>query len=261
MSDDRKTDIAHVMDIGSTAITDTAQEIARRPDRREVIKIAFALVVVVSLFMCGVAIWVATAANSTSAQSAAAAQAAVATAQDNRKLAQTAYDQAVAANRTLAERGQPQISVPAPTGGDPTNTIVSAATARVLASLPDPRPTAAALGQAIATYLSLNPVTPAGPTVAQLSTALAAYFALNPPAAGPRGEPGAPGKDGINGVDGARGADGATPTAEQIQAAVCPAGAFATIDVPTTDGGTASIYTCLVNRTSPVTSTTAVSTP
>lgn len=255
--DERQTDIADILTIGEGAVADSVTEMKRRPDRREVIRIVVLVVIVANLFMGGVSIWVATAANSNSAASAASAQAAAQTAEDNKKLSQAAYDQAQEANRALAQRGQPQVPVPPVSSEDPTETIVAAATARVLASLPDLRPTAAELGQAVAGYLALNPITPSGPSIGQISQALAGYFAVNPPPPGPAGADGAAGKDGVNGQDGKPGADGtkgdkgdpgepgATPTAEQIQAAVCPAGSFQQVQVLSTNG-VVTIYTCLI---------------
>lgn len=256
--EERETDLAEILTLGEHAVSDTNAEMKRRPDRREVIRIVVLVVIVANLFMGGISIWVATAANSSSAASVATAQAAAKTAEDNKQLAQSAYDQAMEANRALAQRGQPQVPVPPPTTGDPTDTIVAAATARVLASLPDLHPTAAQLGQAVASYLAVNP--PPGPTVSQISQALAGYLAVNPPAAGPAGpagqtggkgdtgpigEKGDKGDTGSKGETGPQGEPGATPSAEQIQAAVCPAGSFQTVQVLTTTG-IANIYTCLI---------------
>jgi hypothetical protein len=175
------------------------------------------------------------------------------------------------ANRTLEQRGQAPVPIPEPGRAADTEVITASATARVLASLPDARPTSAQLGQAVAQYLAANPVRPGSPTPQQLGASLAGYFATNPP---PSGEPGQPGVDGQPGQDGQPGANGAPgeqgpqgpqgppPTAEQIQAAVadylrdhpealCPnGGVFSQLRVVLADGGTADVWSCVVSTTS-----------
>jgi hypothetical protein len=165
------------------------------------------------------------------------------------------------ANGELAQRGQPQVPIPTPGTAPDTDVIVAAATARVLASLPDSTPSTAALGQAVARYVAENPVTPAQPTPGQISSALAGYFATNPPPSGPPGATGAPGQNGANGADGQPGADGPPgrpPTAEEIEAAVgqyfaehpealCPrGGSIAQLRVQLADGGSADTWQCVV---------------
>jgi hypothetical protein len=188
------------------------------------------------------------------------------------------------ANRELAARGQATVPIPQPGQAPDTEVIVSAATARVLASLPNLRPTAAELGQAVARYVAANPIAAPGPTPLQISTALAGYLATNPPPKGERGatgETGATGKTGDQGPkgdkgdQGDRGADGHTPTTEEIQAAfaaylrdhpdaLCPrGGTFAQLTVRTENGGTADVYTCVVATypTTPPPSTTPPALP
>lgn len=171
------------------------------------------------------------------------------------------------ANTELAARGQATVPIPQPGQAADTEVIVSAATARVLASLPNLHPTAAELGQAVARYVAANPIQAPGPTPLQISTALAGYLATNPPPKGERGETGATGKTGDQGAKGDqgekgdkgdRGEDGHTPTTEEIQAAfadylrshpdaLCPrGGTFAQLTVRTENGGTADVYTCVV---------------
>jgi len=181
-----------------------------------------------------------------------------------------------AANRQLEQRGQAPVPIPAPGTASDTDVIVSAAAAKVLASLPDTRPTAAQLGQAVAGYLAANPIVPVGPSSTQLASALAGYFAVHPPpsgAAGPSGPSGAPGTPGATGAtgpsgaagpsgapgaQGAKGDPGPAPTEAQIQQAfqdyirqhpdaLCPdGGSFGEIRVQLSNGGSADTYTCIV---------------
>lgn len=162
------------------------------------------------------------------------------------------------ANQELAQRGQPQVPIPTPGTAPDTDVIVSAATARVLASLPTPAPTTEQLGAAVARYITANPITPAAPTAGQISEALAGYLAVNPPPSGPPGPTGEPGTNGSNGGDGPTGPAGPGPTADQIETAVgqwladhpdalCPrGGSIAQIRVQLSDGGSADTYTCVV---------------
>jgi len=183
-----------------------------------------------------------------------------------RKLAEDAHALGATANKTLSERGQATVPIPAPgTTGD-TEVLVAAATARVLASLPDLRPTAAELGGAVARYLSLNPI-PAPQLVVE---AVAAYFAANPPPSG------APGRDcdpavipECRGPQGEKGDKGDPPTAQEIQAALeqyirenpnvlCPrGGSFAQLRVQLADGGIADTWTCVVQVAPSTTTTTS----
>ncbi|WP_372672964.1 hypothetical protein [Amycolatopsis kentuckyensis] len=182
--------------------------------------------------------------------------------------AKTAGDRA---NAELSRRGQAQVPIPNPGQASDTDVIVSAATARVLASLPSVRPTAAELGAGIARYVADNPITVPGPTPMQISASLAGYLATNPPPAGPTGAAGRDGQQGPKGDKGDRGEQGPAPTTEQIQdafasylrehpEALCPkGGTFAQVRVVLANGGTADTYTCVVatNPPSPASSTTA----
>lgn len=124
-----------------------------------------------------------------------------------RQLAEDAQAQGQAANKTLADRGQATVPIPQPGNSTDSDVLVAAATAQVLASLPDTRPTASQLGEAVARYVASNP-SAVGPSPQQLAASLAGYLATNPPP---------PGKDGEDGVDGQ---PGRPPTAEEIAAAV-----------------------------------------
>lgn len=188
----------------------------------------------------------------------AGTDAALAVVRDQAKDAKTAGDQA---NAQLQARGQAAVPIPQPGQAPDIDVVVSAATARVLASLPNQRPTAAELGEAVARWFAANPINPPGPTPLQVAAALAGYLATNPPPAGPKGEQGAqgqPGHDGAKGDQGDPGKDGHTPTTEEIQQAfadylrdhpdaLCPkGGTFAQLSVVTQDGGSADVYTCVV---------------
>ena len=174
------------------------------------------------------------------------------------------------ANAELEARGQAAVPIPQPGQAPDIEVIVSAATARVVASLPDSRPTAADLGAAVARYVAANPIQPPGPTPLQIAGGLAAYFATNPP---PSGESGAPGEPGQPGNQGERGQDGHTPTTEEIQTAfvgylrdhpdaLCPSGgSFAQLRVQLSDGGSADSWQCVVATYPPPTTETTTDPP
>lgn len=220
MTTDRRDELVSALEDAGDAVQHAEKALDRKPGRREVTKIAVTAAIVISVIMGAVAIGVSTLAISEAARTSADQRAAAKDAETNRKLAESAYSSAQDANRALQNRGQAPVPLPPPGDEDPTDTIVAAATARVLAQLPDTRPTAGQLAQAVAEYFILNPV---GPTPGQLSSSLAKYFADNPPPpgpAGPSGQRGAPGQDGQPGADGQPGKDGVdgrTPTAEDIQ--------------------------------------------
>lgn len=172
-----------------------------------------------------------------------------------RRLAEEAREQGIAANAELLRRGQAAVPIPTPGTAPDSEVLTAAAAARVLAQLPDMRPTAAQLGAAIGTYLAANPITPAGPTPTQIAAALAGYFATSPPPSGP---PGPSGEPGAPGAKGEKGEPGRPPTAEEIQVALasylsenpnalCPKGGeFAQLRVMLADGRTADTWQCVV---------------
>ncbi|MEU0531969.1 collagen-like triple helix repeat-containing protein [Amycolatopsis tolypomycina] len=212
------------------------------------------VVAVLALLFSVGAVWVLS--GVTSRQDAT--DAAISVVRDNAAKAREAGDKA---NATLAARGQPGVPIPQPGQAADVDVIVSAATAQVLAALPNLRPTAAELGAQVARWFAANPITPPGPTPVQISAALAGYLATNPPPPGPqgeRGERGETGQKGDTGDKGETGEPGHTPTSEEIQAefaaylrdhpdALCPkGGTFAQLSVATGDGGTADVYTCVI---------------
>lgn len=161
-----------------------------------------------------------------------------AAADEIRRIAEEAALDAGAANNELAQRGQEQVPVPAPGEASDSEVLVAAATARVLAALPDSQPvTAGAIAAEVANYLTRNPPTAVGPTMGQIADAVAAYLQANPPPRGQDGQDGRDGDDGDDGRDGVtppcmsepnqcRGEDGQdgeagrTPTADEIRAAL-----------------------------------------
>jgi hypothetical protein len=175
-----------------------------------------------------------------------------------RRLAEIAADEGRAANEELARRGQPQVPIPDPKDGD-VGTLVAAATAQVLATLPE-RPTAEQMAAAISQYVAARPGA-FGPSPQQIGDAVASHLAANPPPPGETGRPGVDGVDGRPGADGEPGRDGVdgrTPTTEEIRAALadylrdnpdvlCPRGGqFAQLRVQLSDGGTADTWQCVV---------------
>jgi hypothetical protein len=256
---------------GVRALAERAPEEARRAAQDEVRRwwprIIISVAVVVALIVIGggyaiVDLYVRSGATS----------AALSTLQQAQQ-AKTSGDKA---NSELAQRGQPQVPIPTPGTAPDTDVIVASAAARVLASLPDRTPSAAALGQAVARYVAANPVAPAQPTPGQISSAVAGYFAANPPPSGPPGPSGGPGQNGANGADGQPGANGAPgrpPTAEEIEAAVgayfrdhpealCPnGGSIAQLRVQLADGGSADTWTCVVATYPAPTTTPALPIP
>ncbi len=266
------------LDEGLALVRQDADESARREVWRHTWpKIAVA-VAVLSLVVSGVTVW----ALSGLYDYRATNEAAVSVLRTQATDAKAAGDRA---NEQLAARGQAPVPIPLPGQATDTDVIVSAATARVLAALPDARPTAAELGGGIAQYFAANPITPPGPTPLQISTALAGYLATSPPPSGPKGDsgengqPGQPGQKGDPGDKGDTGEPGRPPTSEEIQAAfasylrdnpnaLCPkGGVFAQLTIAIEDGGTADVYTCVVETypsttmPAPGTTTTPLSPP
>jgi len=234
-------------------------EIEIKPSRREVVRIAVAAAIIISVLGSAFSIAVSTLALGQAQQTAAD----VAT---NERLARQAYDAAQAANGQLSARGQAQVPVPPPSSQDPTATIVAASAARVLASLPA-TPTAQQVAQQLAADQALNPPAPAPSAVIRV---VADYLAQHPAPAGPtgeRGQPGTNGKDGDTGPAGPEGKQGPPPTAEEIQAAMCPSstGTLGTASrLQAEDGTTYTIYGCIVEASPPSTSSaipTTIETP
>lgn len=185
-----------------------------------------------------------------------------------RRLAEQGYTLGETANAELSRRGQQTVPIPEPGTRDDGEVLVAAATARVLASLPDNRPTAAEIGAAVAQYVAANQ-SRFGPSPQQISAAVAAHLEENPPPSGPPGEPG---QDGEPGAKGEKGDKGDPPTQQEIQAAfdayirdnpnaLCPrGGSFAQLRVQLADGGTADTWTCVV-QVLPPSSTTPTPAP
>jgi hypothetical protein len=176
-------------------------------------KVAF----VVSCFAVAASVGISSIALSQLADQRAAQVASDRTAQTIRQRADDAYAAAQAANDELKRRGQQPVTVPKPTDTQSSDTIVAAATARVLASLPpvvSTPPTAASIAAAVAGYFAANP--PPSVTPTQVANAVAAYLAANPPPSGAQGPPGVDGAAGPAGPAGPKGDAGPPPTAQQI---------------------------------------------
>jgi hypothetical protein len=182
-----------------------------------------------------------------------------------REAAEDAKPAGEAANRELEARGQHAVPIPEPGQGEDTDVLVSSVTARVLARLPDPTPTAGELGSVVAEVLRADPGLVQVPATA-VAAALGRYLAANPP---PRGPPGAAGQDGADGAAGADGQDGAAgptgppPTAADIEAAftdfiathpdylpgaLCrTTGPWTRVELRAADGGVVTAYQCVVS--------------
>jgi len=230
-------------------------DIEAKPSRREVVRIAVIAAVVISVLGSAFSIGISTLALGQTHQTAADVRA-------NEKLAQQAYDAAQAANGQLTARGQASVPVPPPNPEDPTQTIVAASAARVLAALP-PTPTAQQVAHQLAADQALNPPAPAPSAVIAI---VADYLAAHPAPPGPTGEPGKPGTNGENGTNGKdgetgpqgeqgeKGEKGDPPTAAEIQAAMCPPERGAFKEVTVAGGGDQTgtnyvIYGCVVTPT------------
>jgi hypothetical protein len=171
------------------------------------------------------------------------------------------------ANGELAQRGQPQVSIPTPGTAPDTDVIVASAAARVMASLPS-SPTRAEISAQIAREVAAQPVPV--PPVSAIAAVIAGYLQSNPVPSGERGERGDAGAKGEKGDKGDRGEDGHTPTTEEIQAdfaqyladhpeALCPnGGSIAQLRVQLADGGSADTWTCVVATYPAPTTTTSV---
>lgn len=161
------------------------EQVRRQPTRQDVTRAANSArgwAVVAACIAAALAIAVSVLAVRTTAQTAATEQARELVASQEHAAdaltAQAAYTAAQQANQQLAAQGKPQVAVPTPQQGDSTNTLVSAAAAQVLASLPANigQPTAQQLGAAIASYIAANPQ---GPTAAEIASSVSTYFAAN----------------------------------------------------------------------------------
>lgn len=212
---------------GTAAAKSIGETLGRKADRPDVWKIALVVTLIGAAFSIGISVPAAISASRTQAQVAAADQ----TARDSRDRAEEAYAAAALANEELKRRGQPPVPVPRPSEESTPETLVAAATARVLASLPEASSgaSAQAVGQAVAAYLVANPPNVPAELVA---SRVADYLRVNPPPAGPSGTDGQDGRDGEAGVAGQKGdqgeqgekgdpgVPGQTPTSAEIMAAV-----------------------------------------
>lgn len=156
-----------------------AREVQSRPSRKETRRVVAWSSLATACVSAGVAIAISLTALHGTAADTAAQQAASAQQSAAAETAQAAYVEAQKANQQLAQQGKPQVAiVPPADNSNSTATLISAAAAQVLASLPANvgQPTAAQLGQAITTYIAANPQ---GPTAGQIAAAVSMYFSAN----------------------------------------------------------------------------------
>ncbi len=215
-------EVRDTLSVGLAATRTVGGALSRKADRTDVWK----MVTVGGFFAAAVAIAVSVPAAISAANTRAVASAAQQTGNESRQRAEQAYAAAQLANEELKRRGQEPVALPAPSEDNAPETLVAAATARVLASLPENSTAdAQALGRAVASYFLANPVTVPPELV---SSRVADYLQRNPPPAGEDGTDGEDGQDGANGVDGKNGEPGAKgdkgdpgppPTGAEIMAA------------------------------------------
>lgn len=209
-------EVRDTLSVGLAASRTVGGALSRKADRTDVWK----MVAVGGLFAAAVAIAVSVPAAISAADTRAVASAAQQTGNESRQRAEQAYAAAQLANEELKRRGQEPVALPAPSEDNGPETLVAAATARVLASLPEGATyDAQALGRAVASYFLANPVTVPPELV---SSRVAEYLQRNPPPAGEAGTDGKDGKDGVDGKDGDPGEKGDTgppPTGAEIMAA------------------------------------------
>jgi hypothetical protein len=198
---------------GVAATQQMSVSLGKKPSRGQVWKIGFVL----SCLVLGVSLLLGAAA----AKSVVELKASQLAAEEARKTENEATSKAIKSlqedNAKLQSRGQQPIQQPV--DPNPSDALVAAATARVLANLPPaPLPTDDQIGRALAAYFALNPVSVSPQWVAQQ---VSNYFVENPVEPGEpgeKGDEGEPGKPGVDGKDGKDGVDGHTPTPDEIMA-------------------------------------------
>lgn len=202
--------------VATAAAKSIGNALGRKANTAYVWKAAF----IVSVFAVAASVGISSIALTQIAQQRAAIAAAQSAQTEIRKRADDAYAAAQIANDQLKQRGQQPVPVPKPTDTQTADTIVAAATAKVLASLPptvSTPPTAASIAGAVAGYFAANP--PPGVSPTQIANAVAAYLAANPPPGGNPGPPGPAGPAGETGPAGPQGSQGATgPAGPEVTA-------------------------------------------
>lgn len=205
MTPDQHSDIDRTVALGEEAAEGMHRAYESKPSRRDTIKIASAIAFVAMAIGIIAAIFIAIGAARSAAEFEVERQATLETVQQNRELAQDALERVKAANEILEGRGQEPVEEVEPNPDDVSEALANAATAQVLAELPDLAPDADEVGQAVAQYITQNPQGPSSQTLARL---IADYFQENPP---PAGEQGGQGPTGV---------PGRPPTEAEINAAV-----------------------------------------
>lgn len=218
-TDARAESVQDALVVGSAATQTIGQSLSRKAERPDVWRIVLAVAALGVALSVGIAVPAAQQAARANAVAAAAQKAA----EDNRSRAEEAFAAANRANEELKARGQQPVPVPAPREDNAPETLVAAAAARVLASLPETtRFTDRDIATALAGYFVGHPATVPPESV---SAAVAEYLRANPPrpgTSGTDGQPGATGEKGGRGDPGEKGdkgEPGPTPTAAQIMAA------------------------------------------
>lgn len=217
MSDETRMErIEHAHADGVAAANTLGENLKRKANRGDVWRVA----IVVACLGAAASIGISWASAHQTIELQAQRTAEQAKVEAEQKTTRDAISALEAANKDLQQRGQAPVAPPPDLQAG--ETLVAAATARVLASLPPaPMPTKEQVGNAVASYLVTNPAS-VSPTL--IANAVSAYLTANPPAPGAKGEPGnkgdpgEPGAPGQPGQKGADGADGHTPTPEEIMA-------------------------------------------
>jgi hypothetical protein len=213
---ERRADDVHDTLVGGVAAAQTVgQSLSRKAERPDVWRIA----IVLTLLGVAASVAIAVPAAQQAARANAIAVAAQKSADDARQRTGEALAAAALANEELKRRGQQPVPLPPAHQDNSQDALVAAATARVLASLPQPSHfTEEDFKAAYNAYLVAHPPTVAPELVAQRVNA---WLEANP-LPGPQGKPGEQGEKGATGEKGEPGVPGqnAPPiTTAQIMAA------------------------------------------
>ena len=215
MSDtsDRRDDIRDMHTTGLAAATTIGEGLSRKVDRGEMRWLAVAAVCLAVAASVTIGIFATSQVIDLRAEQAAEHAKTEVEQQRTRESIETLKK----ANEELQRRGQQPVPPPPDLASE--DTLVAAATARVLANLPAvPPPSAEAVGNAVASYMAVNPVRVSPAAIAEQ---VATYLSVNVPPSGPtgeKGEPGQPGQPGEKGEKGDPGEPGRTPTVDEIMA-------------------------------------------
>lgn len=184
-----------------------ARMVERAPTMREVRRISLRVSLAVGIAAVGIAILLSILASQDTAEVSGRLAASDAARVEAEKSTAARFDEAIkaaeSANKKLSDEGLPQIPI---NRANPSETVLDAATARVLGSLSaaqrgEPEP----IARAIADTVRAGPPVP----MAAVAGQVAQYLDANRAAlAGPQGNPGTNGTNGVDGEDGAPGGPG-----------------------------------------------------